>query len=116
ASERDAIVRVDEREVGLAPIEFQRPAGSYRLHVEKEEFEPYSAELQLEAGQRTELTAEMLPYEQPLHEKWWFWTAIGGAVTAGVVLTVVLTRPEPEPPPYQTGNTGWLVKPSGFRF
>jgi tetratricopeptide (TPR) repeat protein len=116
ASEQDAIVRVDEREVGLAPIEFQRPAGSYRLKVEKEAFEPYSAELQLEAGQRTELTAEMLPYEQPLHEKWWFWTAIGGAVTAGVVLTVVLTRPEPEPPPYQTGNTGWLVEPSGFRF
>lgn len=116
SSERDAIVRVNEREVGLAPIELQRPAGRYRLQVEKDTFEPYSAELQLEAGQRTELRAEMLPYVQPLHEKWWFWTAIGGAVTTGVVLTVILTRPEPEPPPYQTGSEEWLAQPSGFRF
>jgi len=42
--------------------------------------------------------------------------AIGGVVAGGVALSVVLTRPEPEPAPYQTGNTGWLVQPSAIRF
>ncbi len=113
---RDAIVRVDEREVGLAPIEFQRPAGRYSVEVVKDDFETYTAELDLHAGQRSDLTAKLVPYEQPIVEKWWFWTSIGAVIAGGAVLTYFLTRPEPEPPPYEGGSSGWVVTPQLFQF
>ncbi len=116
ASAKDATVRIDEREAGLAPITLQRPAGTYELTVEKDDFETYRISLDLDPGQRTELKAELVPYVPPLYERWWFWTGIGGVVAGGVALSVALTRPEPEPAPYQTGNTGWLVQPSAIRF
>jgi len=111
-----AIVRVNEREVGLAPIEFQRPAGRYTVEVVKDDFETYTAELDLHAGQRSDLTAKLVPYEQPIVEKWWFWTSIGAVVAGGAVLTYFLTRPEPEPPPYDGGSSGWVVTPQLFQF
>jgi tetratricopeptide (TPR) repeat protein len=30
--------------------------------------------------------------EQPLYTKWWFWTAVGGVVVAGVVTALLLSR------------------------
>ncbi|RLB61558.1 MAG: PEGA domain-containing protein [Deltaproteobacteria bacterium] len=111
-----AIVRVNDREVGLAPIEIERPAGRYSFEVVKNDFETYTAELDLEAGQRSSLTAKLIPYEEPIIEKWWFWTSIGAVVAGGVVLTYVLTRPEPEPPPYDGGSAGWVVTPQLLQF
>jgi hypothetical protein len=118
---KDAIVRVDDREVGIAPIEFERPAGKYQLDVVMDGYENYSAALNLDAGQRTELTAELKLYQPPVYERWWFWVSLGGAVATGVVTAVVFTRPKPEPPPYDEGSTGWLVDPQpagigDFRF
>jgi hypothetical protein len=111
-----AIVRVDGREVGLAPAEFQRTAGRYQLEVLLDGYEPYTASLNLHAGQRADLTAELVLYEQPVYETWWFWTTAAAVVGGGVVLTYVLTRPEAEPPPYDGGSTGWVVQPAWFRF
>lgn len=117
----DAIIRVDEHEVGVAPATFERPPGKYRVEVYKDEYETYSTQLDLAAGQRAELTAELLPYETPVYERWWFWTSLVGAVATGVVTAVVATLPEPVPPDYQTGSSGWLVDPQpagvpAFRF
>jgi hypothetical protein len=58
------------------------------------------------------ITAKLEPYVTPLYERWWFWvTAIGAAGSAAVV-TWAVARPEPEPPPYESGNTGWLASPT----
>jgi len=111
-----AIVRVDEREVGLAPIEVQRPAGRYQLEVALDDYDTYTATLNLRAGQRSDLTAELVPYEEPITKKWWFWTTIAAVVAGGVIVTYVATRPDPEPPPYDGGNTGWVVFPQAIRF
>jgi hypothetical protein len=116
SSPAQAIVRVDDREVGLTPIEFQRPAGHYALELDLDDYETHSAALDLRAGERADLTAELVPYETPLYEQWWFWTGAIAVVAGGVVLTYFLTRPEPETPPYDGGTTGWVVTPQAFEF
>jgi hypothetical protein len=112
------IVRIDKREVGLAPIDVERPAGKYKLEVVRDTFETYSIDLDLAPGQRADLTAKLVPYKEPLTKKWWFWAGATAVVAGGVVLTYALTRPTPEPPPYDGGNTNWVAKPqpAGFRF
>jgi hypothetical protein len=110
------IVRLDGREVGLAPIEFERPAGSYQLEVALDDYETYSAKMDLAPGQRADLTATLVPYESPIYARWWFWTSAAAVVTGGILLTYFLTRPEPEPPPYDGGSTGWVIEPAGLSF
>lgn len=34
--------------------------------------------------------------ERPTYKKWWFWTSIGLAVSAGIITTVLLVRPDGE--------------------
>jgi len=38
-----------------------------------------------------------LPRPRPWYARWWVWTVIGAAVTAAVVVPVVLTRGDPDP-------------------
>jgi len=111
-----AIVRVDSREVGLAPIEFQRPAGQYKLEVLADHYETYQAALDLSPGQRADMTARLNPYTEPLTKKWWFWTGVAVVVAGGAVLTYFVTRPAPQPPAYESGSANWLVHTSGVRF
>jgi hypothetical protein len=106
---RGAIVRVDSREVGLSPIEFQRAGGRYALEVELDDHEPYRAVLDLAPGQRADLTAKLNPYHAPLTKKWWFWASAAAVLVGGAALTYALTRPEPQPPPYDAGSSAWLV-------
>ncbi len=108
-----AIVRIDKREVGVAPIEFQRPAGRYVLEVEQDKFVTYTTTLDLKAGQRTDLPVKLALYQAPIYKKWWFWTGAAAVVAGGAVLTYALTRPAPVPPPYDGGSTGWVVPPQG---
>jgi catechol 2,3-dioxygenase-like lactoylglutathione lyase family enzyme len=111
-----AIVRVDSREVGVAPIEFQRPAGQYKLEVLLDHYETYKAALELAPGQHADMTARLNPYTEPLTKKWWFWTGAAVVVVGGAVLTYFITRPAPQPPPYEAGSANWLVHTSGLRF
>jgi hypothetical protein len=111
-----AIVHVDDREVGLAPIEFQRLAGTYKLEVSLRQHEAYKATLDLKAGQRADLTAKLNPQRQTLVDRWWFWTGAGALLAGGVVLTYALTRPAPQPPPYDPGNANWVAHAQAFHF
>jgi PEGA domain len=111
-----AVVRLAGRDVGLTPVEVSRPAGSYDVEVLQDDFESYTATLDLHAGQRASMTADLTPYETPIYETWWFWTSAAAVIATGAVVTWAVTRPDPEPPPFQTGSTGWLVAPEAFRF
>jgi hypothetical protein len=111
-----AVVTLDRREIGVAPLEFQRAAGSYKLEVERRGYESYRATLDLQPGQRVDLTAKLNPYTEPLTKKWWFWTAAGVALAGGAALTYALTRPGPQPPQYDSGSAGWLVHAQGARW
>jgi hypothetical protein len=111
-----AVVRVDSREVGVSPIEFQRPAGQYKLEVLLNHYETYKVALDLSPGQHADMTARLNPYTEPLTKKWWFWTGVGVVVAGGAALTYALTRPAPQPPPYDAGSANWLVHASAVKF
>lgn len=116
SSEAGAIVRVADTDVGPTPVEVLRPPGSYRVVVAKDGFIPYETEVRVKAGEAIELDAPMAIDEPSVLERWWFWAGAATVIAGGVVLTYALTRPEPEPPPYDGGTTGWVVQPSGVRF
>jgi hypothetical protein len=59
-------------------------------------------------GEEANLLATLAVEKMQIYKKWWFWTGIAAVVAVGATLTYVLTRP---PPPYDGGNTNWVVHP-----
>jgi hypothetical protein len=110
ASEPRAAVAVDGVDIGLAPVVLSRPAGSYHVRVQKDGFDPYETDVTLSAAQRVDLLAPMRLEEPGLHERWWFWATLGGAIASAVVTTYVATRPEPERAPLDGGSLGWTIR------
>ncbi len=109
------IVRVNGREVGLAPTEFERPAGTYRVEVVHDDYESYTTTFDLHAGQRTDVTAKLMP--RSLVKRWWFWTGVlAGAAGLTVGVTYAATHRTPDPPAYLGGTAGWVVPMSRLRW
>ncbi|MEZ4222344.1 MAG: PEGA domain-containing protein [Polyangiaceae bacterium] len=109
ANEKDAVVRVNDLDVGIAPVRLSRPAGRYRVVVRKPGFTEYATEATLSAGERVELDARLSKEPVLLTERWWFWTGIGVALVGIGVGTYAATRPDPERPPVSQGTLGWSV-------
>jgi hypothetical protein len=110
-----AIVRVDAREVGVAPLEFERSAGQYKVEVLLDRYETYKAAIDLVPGQRADLTAKLNPHVEPLTAKWWFWTGAAAVVVGGVAATYFLTR-SPQTPPYEEGSANVLIRAQAVRW
>jgi len=110
ASRPRSVVALDGLDVGVAPLELERPAGRYRVEVKREGFVPYRTQLALEPGDHAELHAPLVPETRPLTTRWWFWTAAGTLLAGAVVGTYFLTRPEPERPPLDGGGLGWTLE------
>lgn len=111
-----ALVRVDDVDMGPTPVDVLRPPGLHRIAVEKKGYDPFEASVSVRAGELSAQKVTLRPESRPITKTWWFWTAAAAVVVGGVVTTYVLTRPDPEPPPYERGNTGWLAEPSAVRF
>jgi PEGA domain-containing protein len=111
-----AVVTVGGRDVGVTPMELERRAGRYDLVVQADDYDPYTATLDLGPGESADLTAELVPATTPLYERWWFWTSVAAAAATVAVVTWAVTRPEPETPPYDGGSTGWVATPSLVEF
>lgn len=109
ASQPGSIVSLSGFDVGVAPVELSRPAGTYKVLVRKAGFEPYSAEITVAAGEDARIVAEQVPKKVPVTKTWWFWTSAAAVVGGGVAATYFLTRKSPSPPPYDGGSTGWVV-------
>ena len=107
ASTGGSAVRVDDVDVGLAPLLLDRPAGEYRIDVRKAGYVPYVTKVSLQPGQRTDILARMTE-DPPLTKRWWFWTSIAGAVAVGVVVAVIIVANNAE---YDGGNQGWVAQP-----
>ena len=105
-----AIVRVDEREVGVTPLELQRTAGTYRLEVDHADYDLHTQQVSLQPGEHVDITAPLDPYEPPLTARWWFWAGVVAVTAGAAVLTYAVTRPEPEVPPYDGGSSGWVAR------
>lgn len=111
-----AIVRVGRTDVGPAPVDVLRPAGTYPVTVSKEGFVTYETTLTVKAGEEAKIAAALPKKKLAVEEEWWFWVSIAGAVGTAATITYFAVRPEPDPVPYDGGNTGWVVGPSAIRF
>jgi hypothetical protein len=102
-----SLVTLDGHDLGPAPIELLRPAGTYRLVVQHDGFSPYETQLVAHAGEEVNLVAQLRPRPRSLARRWWFWSALAVGVAAIAVATYFLARPAPERPPVSGGSLGW---------
>lgn len=112
----DAIVSVNGADLGPVPVDVLRPAGTHRVLVKKDGYDDFESVITVSAGEQSDLRASMSPERVPLTKRWWFWAGAGVVLAGGAFLTYALTRDDPSPPPYEGGNTGWVVQPKGVRF
>lgn len=113
ASMPGATVRVDGRVIGKAPAEARLKPGPHRVVVEHPRADIVETTTVVAAGQRKDLTVELVEVV-PVYETWWLWTTIGAvAVSAGVAITVVaVTEREPSKGSINPG----LLRTELFRF
>lgn len=104
-----SVVRVGGVDVGIAPVEIDRPAGSYDVVVTKVGFVTYKSSVSVRPGEQADLSATLREETIPLTSKWWFWTAASVVVTGAAVGTYYLTRPAPTRSPADGGGLGWVV-------
>lgn len=97
-------------DVGMAPVDVPRAPGKYKVVVTKDGFVPHAMVVDVFAGQDPKLDANLVPETTPITKRWWFWTGLAAVVAGGVAITYAATRPDPVPPDFQRGNTGWLVE------
>jgi hypothetical protein len=109
ANQGRATVRLDDVDVGLAPVMLVRPAGTYRVDVRKPGFVPYNAKVSLQPGQETALFARMNE-DTPLTKRWWFWAGGAGVVLIAASALVVGLIAFSEPT-YTGGNLEWVARP-----
>ncbi|MGZ3476370.1 MAG: PEGA domain-containing protein [Polyangiales bacterium] len=108
----NAIVTVNDLDVGVAPVDLSRPAGVYHVLVRKRGYVAYDAKVDVRAGERLDLATKLREETPALTEKWWFWTAAGAVVVGATIGTYFLVHKEPEPqrPPLNGGGLGWTVQ------
>jgi hypothetical protein len=104
-----AVVAVNDLDVGVAPVELSRPAGSYRLMVRRRGYAPYQTQIVVNAGEEASLRANLQPLRPSVVKKWWFWTAAGALVT-GVALGAYFGARAAQAPTIDGGGLGWAVK------
>lgn len=111
ASLPDALVRVGGVDVGIAPIDVTRPPGTYRVVVSREGYARFQNDITLSPGEDANVRAHLEVERVAITKRWWFWTAAAGVLATAAIVTYAVTRPTPEPAPYDGGSAGWVVQP-----
>jgi hypothetical protein len=101
-----ARVLLDGEPAGTTPLEASPPPGRHRVEVIAPGRITFRATLSLTAGATSRVSAELPLEPVALTRRWWFWTAIGVAVTGAAAGTYFAVRP---PAPYERGSLNWVV-------
>jgi PEGA domain len=104
------VVTVNGVDVGMAPVDVPRAAGVYKVVVAKDGYVPHAMVIRVNPGEDPKLDASLVVEKVPITKRWWFWVGAAVIVATGVAVTYAVTRPDPQPPDYERGNTGWLVQ------
>jgi hypothetical protein len=115
SDQTDTIVTIAGADVGMAPVDVSRHAGTYHVKLVKTGFTPYESDVTVKPGEEANLTGKLAEEKIPITKKWWFWTGVAAVVAGGALITYEVTR-NPQPPPYNGGTAGWVVAPHAFRF
>jgi hypothetical protein len=106
ATQFESAVRIQDLDVGFAPVTIERPAGDYQVDVRKSGYVTYTTKVTLKAGQPTELNARLTP-DPPFYKRVWFWAGVGAALVAGYITVVAINYDDS----YSGGSTGWVASP-----
>jgi hypothetical protein len=104
-----AEVFLDGERIGTAPLDTRIAPGRHALEVRRADFVTHEAILNVASGDTARVQARLVEEPTPITARWWFWTGVVAIVAGAAVTTWALTRPAPEPPPYDGGNLGWVV-------
>jgi hypothetical protein len=85
-----AIVQVDGKKIGAVPVELRLAPGEHDVALHHADYKDTQSRVVLRPSERRSLsiTMDRLPR---WYETWWFWTATGAVVTAGVIAGVALS-------------------------
>lgn len=109
SNQPDSVVRIEQVDVGHAPVSVERPAGAYEVQVQKAGFVSYETTVNLRPGEAADIRANLAP--KTITEKWWFWTAAGALVIGALVTTHFATRStHSERPPLDGGGLDWTIR------
>lgn len=108
-----AQVSVDGAPIGTVPAEWYVGAGSHRVTLKHDGYEPEDTSVIVAAGQQKDLVLPMRE-KTSITGKWWFWATVGAVVIAGGVASYIAATTEKDP------DTGTIqpgrVKAAGLRF
>jgi hypothetical protein len=106
------IVTVDGVDVGAAPVDVSRPAGSYKVVVKKPGYVTYETAVVVQSGEDVNLSPNLPVEKIALTQKWWFWTGVGVVVLGAAGGTYLIARSRetnPAPAP-DGGGLGWTLQ------
>jgi PEGA domain len=106
-----AQVKLNEADVGLTPLELNRPGGRYRLTVAHPGYVTLTNEIAVTAGGESNLRISLQEERTPVIKRWWFWAGAAGVLAVASTITYFVTRPTPPPQPYNGGSASWVVFP-----
>lgn len=86
ASVPGAEVFIDERRIGVAPVELNVTKGTHRIAVRHPDFRLYETSAVVLAGGSKNVLATL--QTKPIVTRWWFWTGVAAVAAAGAVVTV----------------------------
>lgn len=79
-------VFIDERRIGVAPVELNVTKGTHRIAVRHPDFRLYETSAVVDAGESKSVLATL--QTKPIVTRWWFWTGVAAVAAAGVVVTI----------------------------
>ncbi|MEQ9500961.1 MAG: PEGA domain-containing protein [Deltaproteobacteria bacterium] len=112
ASQEAAEVYVDNERVGelpLPPIPDLK-SGRHSVRLVKGGYFDWQQDAYVEPGDTTAVWAELERRPEQWYEKWWVWTAVGGAVVVGLTATLIVANRAPE-----NGRVDLLVESGPLR-
>jgi hypothetical protein len=95
----DAIVHVNQKEIGSTPVDIYAglPVGRHRVEIKKPGYLLYKQDVVIHRNETTLLQAELIDEDsiKPWYSKWWVWTSAAAVVT-GSVLIALQAMPDSE--------------------
>ena len=102
-----AIVAIGQKQIGEIPYEGEVLAGAEVLEVRAKGYTSHKQPVELVLGELSAIEVRLVPLPEgsitaadaTWYGQWWVWAGAAAVVAGGVTAAILLSQPEPEPPP-----------------